>query len=229
MFDDTLKPLIVGFVFSLVHVLSPYAAAYEHRLGAKFHSLCGGFAAAYIFLELIPSIGDYHEVIGNRIYGFILVGFVAFYGLESLLTRSQEGATDINTEYATSIGMAALYNFLLALGIGNELPATVLTTVLFSVLISCHLLTTDLSVSEKPAQHYKVSGRLILVRYVLVGLAFAFLGGWSERVTDLIAAAVVGAVLYRVLRRELPEFRKVHYRSFVSGAFFFAALHLALE
>ena len=68
MDDHTLKTLIVGVVFSLVHLLSPYVAIYRERVEPHFSSLCGGFAASFVFLELLPSIDDYHAVVGKRIY-----------------------------------------------------------------------------------------------------------------------------------------------------------------
>ena len=92
MDDNSVKTLIVGVVFCLVHLLSLYVASYSGRVEPHFSSLCGGFAASFVFLELLPSIDDYHEVIGKRIYGFILIGFAAFY--ESL------GRVDLTENHA---------------------------------------------------------------------------------------------------------------------------------
>mgnify|MGYP001811883848 CR=1 FL=1 len=89
MDDHSLKTLIVGLVFGLVHILSPYMARYRERVEPHFSSLCGGFVASFVFLELLPSIGDYHDVVGKLIYGFVLIGFAAFFGLECYLARER--------------------------------------------------------------------------------------------------------------------------------------------
>ena len=56
MDDQSLQTLIVGVVFGMVHILSPYVASYRERVEPHFSSPCGGFAASFVFLELLPSI-----------------------------------------------------------------------------------------------------------------------------------------------------------------------------
>ena len=229
MDDNPLKTLIVGIVFGLVHILSPYMASYRERVEPHFSSLCGGFAASFVFLELLPSIGDFHDVVGKRIYGFILIGFAAFYGLECYLERKRETWVSANKEYYIGMFLAFLYNLTLAIGMGNELPSNVLLAGLFAVLIGFHLLTTDLELIEQYPERFSRYGRFTLVLAVTVGLLCAFFRGPNERTTDIVSAAVAGIVLYRVMRHELPEFRKAHYRYFVAGAAFFAVLHIVLD
>ena len=117
--DDSLKMLIVGVVFSLIHLLSPWLASYRERVEPGFTSLCGGFAAGFVFLELLPGIGNYHELIGKRIYGFILIGFAAFYGLECYLDRKRRSGFSSKTEYYIGMALAFIYNLLLANTLGS--------------------------------------------------------------------------------------------------------------
>lgn len=229
MNDQNLKILLVGLVFGLVHVLSPYVASYRERVDPHFSSLCGGFAASFVFLELLPSIDDYHEVIGKRIYGFILIGFAAFYGLECYLERKRKTWISANKEYYIGMFLAFLYSLTLTIGMANELPSSVVLTMSFSILIGFHLLSTDLGLVEQNPKMYAESGRFVLVAAIIAGLTISFLGDPDERVADIVSAAVAGVVLYRVMRHELPEFRQAHYRSFVAGATFFAVLHIFLN
>ena len=229
MDDNSVKTLIVGVVFCLVHLLSLYVASYSGRVEPHFSSLCGGFAASFVFLELLPSIDDYHEVIGKRIYGFILIGFAAFYGLECYLERKRKTWVSANKEYYIGMFLAFLYSLTLTIGMANELPSSVVLTFSFSILIGFHLLSTDVGLVGQDPQRYAGSGRFVLVAAIIAGLTISFLGDPSERVTDIVSAAVAGVVLYRVMRHELPEFRQAHYRSFVAGATFFAVLHIVLD
>jgi hypothetical protein len=127
------------------------------------------------------------------------------------------------------MGNDALYNLVLAIGMGNQLPSSVVLTVSFSILIGFHLLSTDLGLVEQNPEKYAGSGRIALVAAILAGLAISFAGDPRQRVTDIVSAAVAGVVLYRVMRHELPEFRRAHYRSFVAGAVFLAVLHIVLD
>lgn len=228
MAHESLKPLLIGGIFSAVHFLSPLVARHRERLEPHLSSLAGGFASAFVFLELLPSVDTYHEVVGPRIYGLILVGFAAFYGIECYAQRRHGEESVERTDYLVGMILALLYNLLLAMGMTHELPGTLPLTLLFSALMSFHLLSTDLGLIEENASRFKKLGRFGLILAIFAGLGLSELGRGNERTMDIVAAATVGVMLYRVLRHELPEFRRAHFRSFVAGAAFFALMHFFL-
>ena len=227
MFEN-IEPLVIGAIFSVVHFISPYVALYRKRLEPHLSSISGGFAVAYIFLELLPSVDTYHSVVGERIYFFILIGFAVFYGIEFGIERHQKAASIAKTKHVIILIQAILYNFLLAIAIGKEAPETIFLAFVFSLLISFHLMSNDLGLLEELGEQFTLYGRFLLIIALVLGLGIHFIAEPSEILMDLIAATVAGIVLYRVSQSELPKFEEADFLSFGLGSLLFIGLHILL-
>ncbi|MEC4894484.1 MAG: hypothetical protein SAL07_11780 [Oscillatoria sp. PMC 1051.18] len=227
MFENV-ELLVLGSLFAIVHFVSPYAAKYRERFEPHFSSLAGGFAVAYIFLELLPSLEVSHDLVGERIYFLILLGFSVFYGIEFYMERYREKKAIARVRNSIIMAQAFLYNLLLAIAIGEEAPETVFLALLFAILISFHLLSNDLGLIEELEGKFIKYGRFVLILAIILGIAIHFISEPSIFLMDVIAALVAGIILYRVSQSELPEFDRAHFVSFVVGSLFFIVIHLLL-
>lgn len=226
---NTLEPYLLGIIFASIHIISPVIFQYRKHLEPHLSSIAGGFASAYIFLELLPAVSSEHELLGDRIYLIILIGFGIFFGIEYVLHHSKKLETWIHLHASSGIFIAFVYNLLLAMAMMKEVPRIPLAAALFSVLIGFHLLSTNLGLMEEFHQSFVQYGRFLLVGAIILGLGIHLVGEPNEIIADLVTATVAGAILYKVFRHELPDFEETHFLSFGSGAAFFAVTHYLIE
>ncbi len=86
-----------------------------------------------------------------------------------------------------------------------------------------HFLVNDYGLRHHHEEVYDRTGRWIL--------AVAIIGGWSlgnifslhEAVLGALFAFIAGAIIFNVLKEELPEERESRYRAFALGATVYAA------
>ena len=92
---------------ALAHFLAPYVVRLRPKLEPQLSSLAGGFAIAYVCLELIPTLGTEHDLVERRFYFTILVGFTFFFGLKVWVHHQRNS---VNYEHANyGISFAANY------------------------------------------------------------------------------------------------------------------------
>jgi hypothetical protein len=221
-------PLVVAGVLALAHFLSPYVVKLRPKLEPQLSSLAGGFAIAYVCLELIPSLGTEHDLVGRRIYFVILVGFTFFFGLRVWIHHQRKRIHYERVAYGVRFAGNFLFSVLLAIAMTRTAPDSILVAVIFAALMGVHLLADDLAIADLYPERFEKYGRFVMMAAIAIGMYIGVFGDPSEVATDLVAAFLTGLVLYQAFREDLPPIDKARFTEFFAGAFFFAVMHLAL-
>lgn len=232
--------LIAALLLASVHLLA-HRLRFLHGIPrSRWLSMAGGASIAYVFLHLLPELGEGQETfsehaggrltfLDHHIYLIALVGLVLFYGLERLARTHGALAKDHAPPavFWIHIGSFTLYNaligYLLIHGEGGELQALVL----FALAMGLHFLVNDFGMLQRFAAAYERRGRWLLSTAVLGG----WLLGWLTEVPPLALAAVTaflaGGVILNVMKEELPEERQSRFSAFLLGAAGYGLLLLA--
>lgn len=222
------RVITLGLV--VCHAMAPWLfrarESYEREVG----SFGGGMAIAYVFLHLIPELGETHQVIGDRIYFIILFGFVLFYGLDRGFPFSRRGAErgEDSFVFGLRLGMVTVYNLLIVFTLGEQLPGTWSLAAVYFIALALHVVSLDHGLHEQFGDARATSSAVFLVASVIAGGVLSSLLEPPERVVDLMTALVAGFVLFNVFKEELPEGREAHFGWFGSGVLFFLGVHVAV-
>lgn len=219
----------IAGVLALAHFLAPYVVRLRPKLEPQLSSLAGGFAVAYVCLELIPSLGTGHDFVGRRIYFTILVGFTFFFGLKVWIHRRRRKSVHYeHANYGVVFAANFLFNMLLAIAMTRTAPDSILAAVVFAALMGAHLLADDLAIAELYPERFQKYGRFVMMAAIAIGMYIGIFRDPSQVATDLVAAFLTGLVFYQAFREDLPAIDKARFAEFFVGAFFFALMHLAL-
>jgi len=246
----TFATLGVALLFAAIYLLGGRANQLFGESGLRrFHSFAAGIAVSYVFVYIMPELHAIREVHVQAqndyiqrlfpeysVYLAALIGFLIFYGLESMVARSREKVGKKDDHYGAAtprqayihIGGFAIYTWLITFQIGQSSQGLV-SLCIFAVAMGLHLAPiTNRLRSEYPAV-YEPRGAIVL--------ALASLAGWAcGRTLNLpgplvmdMAAIVAGGVIVNAAIAELPRERKASFWSFFIGAAAYTALLLILS
>ena len=235
---ETLYALVAVVVLAFVH-LSAGRFRFERRVPrSPWLSLAGGVSVAYVFVHLLPEVGEAAATIAHHggafafaeHFGYLitLLGFVVFYGLELLARRETADtgrgeATDVAGLFWIHLGSFAVYNgmvgvLLLDRELGG-LPAYV-------VVMALHFVVIDAGLRHHHGATYHRWGRWILAVAVLVGFACGYVLEDVEVLFAVFVPFLSGGVVLNAIKDELPADRESRFWAFAAGAVGYAALLL---
>ncbi|MEN9937354.1 MAG: hypothetical protein RLZZ387_3933 [Chloroflexota bacterium] len=207
-------------------------------------SFAGGVSVAYVFVHLLPDLGEYQEAVAetgvlafleHHVYLVALLGLAVFYGLERTALRSRRARKDAEGEDSTSaevfwlhIASFAAYNALIGYLLVHREETEWLGLALFVIALGFHFVVNDVGLREHHKESYDRAGRWLLAAAVLVGWAVAQVVAFSPATVALLFAFLAGGVLLNVLKEELPEERASQFWPFAAGAAGYAAKLLLL-
>ncbi|MXV61646.1 hypothetical protein GS429_06125 [Natronorubrum sp. JWXQ-INN-674] len=235
--DAVLAPAFAA-ALALIHLFAGRLGFSARRPRSRWLSVAGGISVAYVFVHLLPEIGEAAATLERRggsslfaeQYGYLiaLFGFVAFYGLEQLARRgnvetSRGNRPDETALFWIHVGSFAVYNGIIGyLLLDRELGGLVT----FFVAMALHFVVTDAGLREHHGPTYDRRARWVLATAVLVGFA----GGYALEDADLLIAVFVpflaGGVILNVIKEELPSDRESRFWAFALGGAGYAALLL---
>ncbi len=242
----TSAALLAVAALAVVHVVAGKLRFLEGTPRSIWLSIAGGVSVAYVFVHLLPDLGEAQETIEealgeglafleNHVYLLALLGLAIFYGVERAAVTSRRRRLTREGEDRTSdrvfwlhIASFGVYNAL----IGNVLRQRAVeeryqVLALFTVAMGLHFVVNDVGLREHHKQAYTRIGRWVLVAGLLVGWAVGFAVELSEAMLSVILAFLAGGVILNVLKEELPEERESRVWAFAVGAGAYAALLLA--
>lgn len=215
---------------SLVHVLADMLRLKRQMPQKYWLSFAYGISISYVFLGLLPkivdgttsfpdSLGGAADILKHSPFLPLLIGLVAFYGMERLVEKPADGgASHIATE-ATGLRVwihLASYAFYKAI-IGYLIVQmnNPVSIVIFVISMAVHFLVVDYRMMEIHKEVYQRIGRWILT--------FAILAGWIIGITTVISPVLVtlllsflaGGIVLVVLEE---EFSRAHPSSFPAFA-----------
>jgi hypothetical protein len=186
MSESNILSLVLSFVatviFSLVIIYSFKISLYTRKYKTLILSLFGGIVAAYVFLDLLPSIvlsGQFLNELGSQllvsiyedsIFLLVFTGFLIFFTLEYFAANSakKHAPEDTNKEGASGkklfivhFLMLSILDFALSFSLFFEFNASIVGGLLYAFAISLHLFIADNSMVEHYKDKHTKDGRYI--------------------------------------------------------------------
>src|SRR5690606_2420220 len=129
----------------------------------KWLSAAGGVSVAYVFVHILPELGEWQETFAesfssdllsflkHHLYLIALLGLVFFYGLErtAIISRQSERETE-EKEFSPNIKIFwihifsfAVYNFLIGYLLVHREDNTLNSLIIFAIAMAFHFLVND--------------------------------------------------------------------------------------
>ncbi|WP_424355548.1 hypothetical protein [Methanobacterium sp. MBAC-LM] len=245
--------LIVSLIFVFVHLSSHKIYGFSKRYKKKILSFSGGVASAYVFLDLLPLIENadphLHAILGNTplimiflekaIFGVAFIGFLVFFILEYLALKSRGNKAQQTTKslketnasknvFFLHISLTAVVSLIICYSLRFEILTTGLGVAVYTIALSLHFFISDRSMEEHYGALYVKYGRYLLALMPILGWSLSIL--FPERTSEayVLLAFIAGAVLFNVIKDEVPRVGTGKPISFFTGALLYSGLILVL-
>lgn len=238
--------LLLAVCLGLVHIFASRMRWLIAIPKSWWMSIAGGVSIAYIFLDILPELGQAQEEVEHvggpvveylekHVYLLALVGLAIFYGLEKLALKSRfhrrrthnEDAThrQVFWIHATSF---ALYNAVLGYLLRESADHGIVACLLLFFALAMHFVVNDVGLREHHQQIYDHVGRWLLAGAIVFGWALGQTFHVNRAAIAAIWAFIAGGIILNVLKEELPEEQESHFGLFVAGAALYSMVLLAL-
>lgn len=231
--------LLFATVFMLGAHLHPLKALARDR--RDFVSFSAGMSAAYVFVHLMPEMHEARAVFaesvslplpneGLAVYLVALVGFLCFYGLDRLRTRTRR-LPEEDQERASfwiHIGGFAAYVALMSYVLVHSLGKTETSVALFAAAFAAHFLALEHSLHEEYGEAWVRTGRWVLASASLAGWGIGVLFALPAYLLALLIAFVSGAVIVTSAVMDLPSESDGRFLPFMAGGLLYGILLLPL-
>lgn len=235
--------LIAAVVLSLAFVFGIRIRIDQFAHRRRWISTIAGASIAYVFVYIFPELGENQAIFTRvteggllssevEVYLAALIGFVLFYGLDTLAftSRTPEHSIDAshsneNLIYGAHIGAIALdialISYLLV-----EWNRSLHSLVFYSIAMFFHFIVIDHSLRLEYKTRYDRQGRWILAIAVLVGWVCGAFLPLPEPTVAILVGFVAGGVAIYGLKDELPKAGDGRFIPFALGAAVFSFLLL---
>ncbi len=229
-----LLALISVAIFSLVHMYAEKIRTLEMLSQRRFLSLGGGIAIAYVFIDLLPKLGESNQWVERIFSGFFpyverhvfvtaLLGFLLFFCID----RVPSGWL-MKEKFTLALCSYALFNFFVGYAVVNKNNPDVQPLLLFTIAMALHYFTNDYSLCESHGEAYRKTGRWVLIASLVLGWVVGLAIHLSETAVALVGAFIGGGVIMNVTRHELPAGKENSVGTFVVSAAAYTAILLAI-
>lgn len=232
----------VGFV--LIHLTSKQMEFLKVEPRSKFLSFAGGISVAYVFMHLLPELGEYQEAfegtlesvefLESHIYIIALFGLAVFYGLEQLAKHSKRRGAEKGTYKASAnvfwihIASFALYNAIIGYLLLRGEYQSEWGMVFYFIAMGIHFITNDKALRATHKDDYDRYGRWLLALSITVGWVIGAFTEINILVISILTAFIAGGVILNVMKEELPEERESSFPAFFSGMLGYTLLLLLM-
>lgn len=233
---------IIGFV--IIHLFSRYMKFLTVLPRSRFLSFAGGISVAYVFLHLLPELGQFQielegelqdiawSFIENHIYVVAMFGLAIFYGLEVLVKKSKKRKGRRMKAGAgvfwIHIGTFTLYNSLIGYLLVHDHFESSWGTFFYFVAMGLHFITNDKALRSSHEEQYDKYGRWLLTVAIVIGWLIGILTEVADVVVSFLVALLAGGVILNVMKEELPEERESSFLSFSIGMVSYSVLLLMI-
>ncbi|MEX0761184.1 MAG: hypothetical protein WD208_06585 [Dehalococcoidia bacterium] len=240
---------IAALGLALVHVLAGNLQSLQAVPRSQWLSAAGGVSVTYVFVHILPELGERQTHLeesgqlgflsgfaASHIYIVALAGLAVFYGLEHMARSSRrnrrQGGPGEGSPPAAAfwihIGSFGMYNALIGYLLVHREQPGIESFIFFAVAMGLHFMVNDFGLRDHFQSLYHDWGRWALAAGALAG----FIVGTFTQVNDVVVAVLfgflAGGIIVNVLKEELPDERRSRYRAFIAGAGVYAAVLLFL-
>lgn len=242
--------LVVGLFFAAIFLFGGRANQVFRELALRrFLSFSSGCAISYVFVYIMPELhairvahlqsqSDYIKRFFPEysVYLSALLGFLAFYGLESLVTRPRPVAGNTGDHHRSEspwlpwlhICSFALYTWLITFQIGR-MGGNVASLCVFALAMGLHLAPIANRLRGEHSAVYEHRGAILLAISALAGWASGLALDLPSLLVLDMTAIVAGGVIVNAAIAELPKKGEASFWSFFFGVVGYTALLLALS
>ncbi|MEX2536095.1 MAG: hypothetical protein WD273_10925 [Trueperaceae bacterium] len=233
--------LLGALLLSSVHLFGERLTFLRAIPRSRWLSAAGGVSVGYVFVHLLPELGEHQETLErslslgfleHHVYIAALVGLVLFYGLERMVReerpRGSKGGVHRAGVFWLHVTSFALYNGLIGYLLVHRETEGVRGLFLFVAALSLHFVVNDHGLRQEHRQAYHRFARWLLAAVVLAGWALAVVTRIDESFLAVLFALLAGGIVLNVLKEELPEERRSRFWAFAVGAAGYTALLLLI-
>lgn len=230
-------------LLSLVHVLADTLRLKRQMPQKYWLSFADGISISYVFLGLLPkivdgtasfpaSLGGATDILKHSPFLPLLIGLVAFYGMERLVEKPADAAGSHAADEGTGLrvwihlGSYAFYKAIIGyLIVQMNNPASI---AVFVISMAIHFLVVDYRMMEIHKEVYQRIGRW--------ALTFAILAGWIVGVTTVISPVLVtlllsflaGGIVLVVLEEEFSRAHPSSFLAFAAAVIVYAVVQISI-
>jgi hypothetical protein len=205
----------------------------------KWMSLAGGIAVSYIFVYILPSLHHEQDDFGetafelameSELYFFGLIGIVVFYTLNKLAERYRykKGTPVEDHFFFVQICLFFVYNMLISY-IMFAADQTIPQLMFYGVAVGLHFMAVAHDMFRENNQKYRKYGRYMLAGGILSGWLIAEFTPHSPLVLSIVFAFISGAIMFNVIKNELPSEGSAHLPTFIAASFGYSAITLLVK
>ena len=222
----------------IIHLFAVKAKVLGYFWHTRFLSMAGGIAVAYVFVEMLPKLGNSQATLQaitadliplkeRHVYIVAFLGFLFFYGIDQVSTNQLKNKA--NFAFWLNMGSYVFLNFLVGYEIVDIHDPFIQPLYLFIIALGLHYFITDHTLREKHADIYDNLGRLLLSIALYLGFIAGLMTELPKTMVIYAVAFVAGGVILNVLNHELPNDEKSgSFASFALGGIFYSII-LAYE
>lgn len=236
-------PFAIGL--ALIHLYSGKLRFLDAVPRSRWLSAAGGVSVAYVFIHILPDLSEHQEVLAEtavlsfleyHVYLMALVGLAVFYGLERLVSESQQRNSEAAKEGSNTsdigvfwlhIASFALYNALIGYLLVHREDSGLRSLFFFFIALGLHFVVNDSGLRADHKSTYHDVGRWILAAAIIAGWVVGAATKIDEAAIAVLFAFIAGGMILNVLKEELPEERQSHFWAFAAGAGAYTVLLLA--
>ncbi len=215
---------LAAIAITAIHLWSKQLHCLLYREEYIAASFSGGMAISYVFLNLLPELETAEKFLGYSIHFIILLGFIIFYSLESLVWKTSNAPSSQRSFiFGIELFFYCLYNFLLIYTI-PKVNGLSITGFPYLMAIGFHLLHNNHILDKKYGKLF-VWGRYCLIGTIVLSLSLDVVTQQRDiLVSDFLVAFLAGSIMFNIFYDELPSPRKSRLRWFIGGAIVYAVL-----
>ena len=228
---------------SLVHVLADMLR-WKRQLPQKYWlSFADGISISYVFLGLLPkivdgtaafpsSLGYAAEILKHSPFLPLLVGLVAFYGMERLVEKPVGATGSHPAQDSTGLRVwihLASYAFYKAI-IGYLIVQmnNPVSIIIFVISMAVHFLVVDYRMMEIHKGVYQRIGRWALTAAILIGWIVGATTVISPVLVTLLLSFLAGGIVLVVLEEEFSRDHPSSFPAFVTAVVLYMAVQISI-
>lgn len=228
---------------SLVHVLADMLR-WKRQLPQKYWlSFADGISISYVFLGLLPkiidgtsafpeSLGYAADILKHSPFLPLLIGLVAFYGMERLVEKPV-GAIGVHVEQETTglrvwihLASYAFYKAIIGyLIVQMDNPVSI---IIFVFSMAVHFLVVDYRMMDIHKDVYQRIGKWALTVAILVGWVVGITTVISPVVVTLLLSFLAGGIVLVVLEEEFSRAHPSSFPAFVTAVVLYMAVQISI-
>jgi hypothetical protein len=230
------------FLLACVFLFGKHLPLSPSRHPRRWLSAAAGASVAYVFVRALPEMSEAQHVFTRvtfdrglpfpelRVYTAALIGFLFFYGLENMVSRS---GADCRTQreqgarltYRLQLGGFAAYGGLVGYLMVHQRS---LPTLLYLIAMALHFLTVERSFEREYGPVYDRSGRWLLAAAILAGGTAGIFTSMSEELLATLLGLNSGGVIINSMIMDLPAQNEGGFLPFCLGAIAYSLLLLLI-